>query len=183
MKVKLNTDLSEGEVYSIGYFVAQWGFLENDIYEQTILSFDDVETLPSSVVKNAQFGNILKLWLKRVVEKQEEPKKSTLREQYNRISEMNEVRQSLVHSRWEWSRIAPDEITAVRVHKGTVKRKTFDSDSLYDLAASVGEIRYSVRYPGGIEDQADEMMQNGGHISRDAWHLITKKKNSDDADG
>ena len=173
MRFTLSTELSDRETYVIGLIVSQWGFLEADIFEQTLLSFDDEEELPASMKTNAQFGKVLKLWLKRVAGEQSEEKKAVLAAQYERIISLNELRQAVVHSRWEWKPDAPDEITAVRIHKQSVKRVKFTFDDLADFATQLGEIRYSVGYPGGLEDRAEEMAELGGNLSRQGWDLLS----------
>lgn len=75
MRTTLSTELSEKETYMIGSIVSQWGFMEADIFEQTLLSFEDDEELPASMKTNAQFSKVLDLWLKRVVEAQDTEKK------------------------------------------------------------------------------------------------------------
>ena len=47
MHYTLGTELSERETYLIGLIVSQWGFIESEIFEQTILSFEDGEVLPA----------------------------------------------------------------------------------------------------------------------------------------
>lgn len=173
MRYILSNELSEREVYAIGLIVAQWGFIESEIFEQTLLSFGENEDLPASMKTNAQFTEVLKLWLERVAEMQDTPKKDTLTAQYRKIISLSEFRQAVVHSRWEWRPDAPDEITAVRIHKQNIKRVKFTSDDLADFAISLGEILYSIRYPGGLQDRAEEMAKLGGHISRLGWDLLS----------
>ncbi|GHF61219.1 hypothetical protein [Seohaeicola zhoushanensis] len=172
MRYIMDTEISEKETYIIGSIVSQWGFLESDIFEQTYLSFGDDEDLPDSMKTNTHFSRVLKLWLKRVVEAQDATRRSILRDQYEKILSLNEFRQAVVHSRWEWKPDAPEEITAVRAHNENIKRVKFNFNSLAEFATALGEIRFSIRYPGGIEDRAEEMTRNGVHISRRGWDLL-----------
>ena len=173
MRFTLSTELSEQEVYLIGSIVAQWGFIENEIFEQTILSFPENEDLPGLMKTNAQFNRVLQLWLERVAEAQIGEKKVVLLAQYKKIMSLNEFRQAVVHSRWEWKPEAPDEITAVRSHKQTVKRVKFTSEDLADFATTLGEIRFCLCYPGGLADRAEEMVQAGGYMSREFLKQIS----------
>ncbi|WP_445679995.1 hypothetical protein [Radicibacter daui] len=180
----LNTELSEREIYLIGSIVSQWGFLESDIFEQTLLSFAESDSLPAAM-NNAQFSAVLDLWLVRVIEQLNGPKKEVLKACYAEIISLNEYRQAIVHSRWEWSPNAPEEITAVRIHKKNIKQVKFTADDLADLSLALSQIRYRVRYPGGLEDQAAEMMAAGGYVSRRAWGVLfgpTPAKGGDEAD-
>lgn len=167
----LNTQLSEREIYLIGSIVAQWGFLENDIFDQTLLSFAESETLPVAM-NNAQFSAVLQLWLERVVEQQDDARKGVLKAQYAEIISLSKFRQAVVHSRWEWQPDRPKEITAVRVHKNSVKRVKFIADDLTDIAIRLGQVRFWIQYPGGTEDRAAEVATTGGHISRLGWDLL-----------
>lgn len=176
----LDTELSERETYVIGAIVSQWGFIESEIFEQTILSFEDDEVLPRSMKTNAQFSEVLQLWLERVAEVQGPAKKAVLTAQHQKIISLNEFRQAVVHSRWEWRPDAPDEITAVRAHKQSIKRLKFTFSDLTSFATTLGEIRYWIRYPGGPQDRAKEMDALGGHMSRQGWDLFSGRVTLDE---
>lgn len=180
MHYTLDTQLSDREIYMIGSIVSQWGFLETDIFEQILLSFDGSEDLPTSMTKNAQFSMVLKLWLERVVELQDDVRKAVLKVQHEKIKSLSEFRQAVVHSRWEWRPDSPYEITAVRTHNKSIKRVKFTFDDLASFSDSLGEIRYSIRYPGGVQDRAEEMAAAGEHISRRGWDLLAGRLAPDD---
>lgn len=168
----LNTELHDREIFLIGSIVSQWGFLESDIYEQTLLSFEGEEGLPASM-NNAQFSAVLKLWLRRVVKRQpDESRMTVLQSQFEEIVSLSEYRQAVVHSRWEWRPDAPDEITAVRVHNKSILRVKFTADGLFDLSTRLGQVRYRIRYPGGTADRAAEMSAVGGYITRQGYDLL-----------
>jgi hypothetical protein len=80
-------------------------------------------------------------------------------------------KRQIQNTRWEWKPDAPEEITAVRVHKQSIKRVKFTFEDLAEFATNLGEIRYSIRYPEGLQDRAEEMAKMGGHISRQGWDL------------
>lgn len=181
MRHLLNTELSDLEIHLIGSIVSQWGFLEADIFDQTLLSFEESESLPASMQKNIQFSAVLQLWRERVVAQHDDARKAVLTAQYDKIISLSEFRQAVVHSRWEWRPDAPNEITAVRAHSGSIKRVKFTSDDLADFAVSLGEIRYSIRYPGGIQDRAEEMAAAGGYISRQGWEMLGLRLKVDDS--
>jgi len=180
MRYTLSTEISEREIYVIGSIVAQWGFIESEIFDQTRFSFEEDEDLPASMKTNAQFKEVLELWLERVAAVHQSPKKTILTEQYQRIKSLSEFRQAVVHSRWEWKPDAPGEITAVRVHKQNIKRVKFTFDHLKEFAISLGEIRYSIRYPGGLQDRAEEIAGMDGHLSRLGWDLLSGRVSLDD---
>lgn len=172
MKYVISTELSDQESYLIGSIVSQWGFIENEIFEQTYLSFGDEEELPKSMISNAQFSIVLDLWLKRVAKRQTSPKRDILIGVYDKIKYLSEFRQAIVHSRWEWDPAARDVITATRIHNKTIKRVKFNSKGLSEFSSDLGEIRYLIRYPGGLEDRAEEMNKIRGHLSREFWEAI-----------
>lgn len=179
LAITLDTELTDREVFLIGSIVSQWGFLEADIFEQTLLSFEDEDSSLPVAMNNAQFTTVLKLWLQWVVEKQDSARKAVLKKKYQEIGELSAYRQALVHSRWEWRPDAPDAITAIRVHKKTIKRVTLTSEDLLQLSIRIGQIRYLIRYPGGIEDRAAELTAAGGYIGRRGWKLLTGRKDLD----
>jgi hypothetical protein len=171
--IALNTELSEREIFLIGSIVSQWGFLEADIFEQTFLSFEDGDDLPAPM-NNVQFCAVLELWLERVVEKQDDARRSVLKAQYDEIIylSVSDFRQAVVHSGWDWRPDAPDEITAVRVHKKSVKRVKFTANDLAEFSTRLGQVRYRIRYPGGHEDRATELTAAGGSISSRGFELL-----------
>lgn len=180
MNPSLATELLEHEVYWIGSIVSQWGFLEADIFDQTLLSFADEEDLPKAM-SNAQFSEILELWLERIVQQQQDnAKREVLKAQYDEIKLLSEYRQAVVHSRWEWRPDAPDVIKAVRVHKKMIKSVTFTVDDFVDFSIRLGRIRFSIRYPGGIKDSAEELQHAGGYISRLGWELLSGRRSLND---
>lgn len=170
-KITLATELADHEIYLIGSIVSQWGFLENDIFDQTLSSFAADENLPPSM-NNAQFSQVLDSWLKRVVEQQDDRTKTVLKAQYDEIKLLSDYRQAVVHSRWEWRPDFPGEVTAVRVHKGDTKRVQFTADDLADFSSRLGCVRFWVRYPGGTADRAAEISSTGGYISRLGFDLL-----------
>lgn len=180
MRIVLGTDLQEKEIYLIGSIVSQWGFLEANIFDQTLLSYSFDEDLPSSMKSNAQFSKVLELWLKRVTRLQNTKKEAILFAQYEKIKSLNAFRQAVVHSRWEWNPNEPSQITAIRIHNQSVKSLTFTFDDLADFASSLGEIRFLINYPGGTEDYAQRMKGRGGYISRDAHDLFSGQKSFDE---
>lgn len=173
MDFTLDTELSEKEIYAIGSIVAQWGFIETEIFEQTLLSYKDDEDLPAQMKNNAQFSKVLQLWQKRVAKVRDPRKKEILIKQYEELVSLNKFRQAVVHSRWEWSRDDPGVITAVRYHNQSVKRIKFTLDDLVQFTIRLGKVRYSIRYPNEVQDQAEEMQKQGGYINRRAMDLLT----------
>lgn len=182
MNFTLNTELSEREIYLIGSIVSQWGFLESDIFDQTLLSFAESEALPAAM-NNAQFSAVLQLWLERVVEQQDDARKGILKAQYGEIVSLSNFRQAVVHSRWEWRPGSPEEITAVRVHRNSVKRVKFTADDLTDFSNRLGQVRFSIQYPGGMEDRAAEVATTGGYVSRLGWDLLAGRVSLDELGG
>ncbi|MDP8250963.1 hypothetical protein [Pseudochrobactrum saccharolyticum] len=166
----LSTELKDQEIYIIGSIVSQWGFLEADIFDQTLQTFIDEKPefpLPKQM-NNLKFTEVLNLWLKRVAEIADKPKKLVLKNQYERIIFLNDYRQAIVHSRWQYNPSSPQEITAVRIRKKEIVRVKFTFEDLLNLSQQLGEIRYNINYPGGEEDRLAKMP---------AWGYMSRKFN------
>ena len=60
MEYRINTELSERELLSIGKIVALWGSLEYEIFCQTLMCFSDMSDsqLPKEM-NNMQFSQVL----------------------------------------------------------------------------------------------------------------------------
>jgi len=169
MDYHLNTELAERELLSIGRIISLWGFLEYEIFCQTLASFSDEEISQNNLPKemnNLKFSLVLDLWKKRVIEEAKDDRKTVLEEQYKKIIHYQDSRNALAHGMWDWSKENAAEIIAIRIRKKEVKRHHFTADSLGDFASELEKINYKVRYPGGLEDYATEMAAAGGFISR-----------------
>ncbi|SCX28095.1 hypothetical protein DSM25558_4371 [Agrobacterium sp. DSM 25558] len=182
MRITLDTNLSDRETYLIGSIVSQWGFLEADIFEQTLVAMSgNVEPFPPAM-NNTNFGLVLPLWVKWVVEPRDDERRSVLMAQYASIIALNEFRQALVHSRWEWTPDKRDKIVAVRAKKKELIRTIFTVDDLIDMASRIGEIRYLIRFPSS-QDRADEVADDRTRVSRKGWEMILGPSSSADPNG
>jgi hypothetical protein len=170
------TQLSERELLSIGKIVALWGSLEYEIFCQTLSSFSDSEISGGQLPKtmnNMQFSEVLKLWETHVVNKAAAKRKEVLQKQCESIRYYNDFRNALVHGMWDWSRAAPEKITAIRICKKKILRTHFTADDLASFASALETINFRVRYPGGHEDYAAAMSEQGAYLSRRAVCAMT----------
>jgi hypothetical protein len=169
MKWGIDIELSDRELWCIGKIVALWGSLEHEIFLQTLKCFSGKEIskghLPREM-NNVQFSQVLALWEAHVVNKAAGKRKEVLQEQHRRIHDRHDFRNALVHGMWDWSKSAPEKITATRIRKRQVIRTHFTADDLASFASDLEEINFKVRFPGGLEDYADSMMKQGAHVSR-----------------
>lgn len=175
VKVIVGTELDDKETYLIGAIVAQWGFLENEIFEQTLLSYADEESLPRAM-NNLQFSAVLELWKQRVVETSADATKRLFHAQYDEIVKLSPFRQAIIHSRWKWHADRLDVITAVRVAKDQIISVDFDTESLTDFMLRLGEVRRNLQYPGGEDERLAELEAMGGRISRSGYRMLFGKR-------
>lgn len=173
MRYTMDTGLSDNETYAIGLIVSQWGFLETEIFHQTLMSYGEDDVQPGVLKKNVQFTEVLKLWKSRVAEKASGDRKHVLLSQYEKIKKLGKFRHAVVHSRWEWNPNTVNEIKAVRIHNKQIKTVKFTTEDLADFANTLGEVRYNVLYPGGLEDRAEAKEAADGQISRAFWNMLT----------
>jgi hypothetical protein len=172
MKYGFDVELSERELLSIGKITALWGSLEYEIFFQTLMTFSDSKD--SKLPKGSEgFSQVLEIWETRVVNKAEGRRKEALQEQCRRIRHYQDFRNALAHGMWDWSTGAPEKITATRVRKKEVLSTTFTADDLASFALVLSEINFAVRYPGGFEDYAISMAEQGSGISRRGFSLMT----------
>jgi len=180
MQITLDTNLTEAETFSIGAIVAQWSVLENEIFDQTLLSFDGGdEELPNGM-NNAQFSGVLETWNERVAKIAKEPRRKILEQQYDAIKRLNHFRRAIVHSRWNWQPDKPDEITAVRVHKKSIISVKFTTKDLFDLESEIAQIRFLVNFPGGTEEYMQSRSEQSLIVSRKGFSLLTGRQRIDD---
>lgn len=161
-----NVELSERELLSIGHIVAQWGALEHEVFCQTLQTFEEhTQTLPREM-NNMQFSGVLEKWKERVVDQCNEEKKKKLEEQYALIRHYHDFRDALVHGMWDWDATSPDRIKTTRVRKKEVISTHFTAADLEVFSWELAKINFNIRYPRGIEDLAEEMINAGGYVSR-----------------
>jgi hypothetical protein len=183
VEYQIQTELSERELLAIGAIVALWGSLEYEIFRQTLGSFSDSEIsggrLPKAM-NNMQFSEMLELWETRVVNNAAGKRREVLQKQCESIRHHYDFRNALVHGMWDWAVDAPEKITAIRVRKKEVRRTHFTGDDLASFASVLGTINFKVRYPAGLEDYANAMGQQGGHLSRRAVCAMTNHPLADE---
>jgi hypothetical protein len=176
IELRIETELSERELLSIGQIVALWGSLEYAIFCQTLGCFSESEIsegrLPNAM-NNMQFPEVLALWETLVVNKAEGKRGEVLQKQCENIRYYQNFRNALVHGMWDWSVTAPEKITAIRVRKKEVRRTHFTADDLVSFASVLATINFRVRYPGGLEECANALSEQGAYLSRRAVCAIT----------
>jgi len=174
MEYGLDIELSEGELLSIGKIVALWGSLEYEIFCQTLMCFGGLSgnQIPKEM-SNMQFSQVLGLWETRIVNKAVGKRKEVLQDQCKSIRHYLEFRNGLVHGMWNWSKVAPEKLTATRIRKKEVVRTHFTADDLASFASALATINFKVRYPGGFEEYANAMGAEGAYMSRRAFCLMT----------
>jgi|ERR1700722_66283 hypothetical protein len=178
----IDLELSEREFLSIGQIVALWGSLEHEIFYQTLMCFgglSDTKPLPKEM-NNMQFSQVLKLWETHVVNSAVGERKKVLQEQYKSIDRYHDFRDALVHGMWDWSVAAPEKITATRIRKKEIVRTHFTADDLASFASELAMINFKVRYPGGPEEYATAMSEQGSFVSRRGLCLMTSNPLTDD---
>lgn len=180
---KFDLELSDKEFQLIGQIVSQWGALEYEIFEQTLLAFDRPDgeeiVLPKEM-NSLQASVILEQWKEHVVDKAEPKVAEVLREQYERISELKDYRDALVHGVWKWSPNDIGKINTVRIKKKKIIGVHFTADDLYDLYSRLAGINFKIRYPKGTEDYARERVAQGGYFSRRFLSMVTDNDIADD---
>ncbi|MDB5988965.1 MAG: hypothetical protein JWQ10_368 [Herbaspirillum sp.] len=169
-------ELSDRETFFIGHIIAQWGALEHEIFIQTLKTFDrteDEELVLPSQMNNLSFTSVLAIWKTRVADQAEGKRGAVLLEEYQKIIELHEHRNALVHGMWDWSKSDPTKISIVRIRKKEIITVHFTADDLQDFSLRVAKINFKLRYPGGVEDLVTDRIEQGFYISRRGLSLFT----------
>jgi len=150
---------------------------------QTLATFEDeieqAGSLPKSL-NNLNFSSVLDMWKERVVDTSERKQSELLSEQYEEIIKLTSFRNALVHGMWDWG---PDElgtITSTRIRKKEIVTVKFTLEILVDFFTRLAEINFNVRYPGGLEEFAQQKAKNGPYFSRRALSIFSNNPLSDD---
>lgn len=174
MEHGIDVELSERELLSIGRIVALWGALEYEIFCQTLTCFADepLSQLPKEL-NNMQFSQVLALWETRVVQTATGEVKEVLQAQCEGIRHFQFLRDAIIHGMWDWSKTAPERITAIRAKKREIIRTHFTADDLASFASALETINFRVRYPGGPQELGKSLAEKGGYASRRGLCVMT----------
>lgn len=180
MKRLWDDGLADDELFFIGKIVAHWGAIEHEVFIQTLQTFNakdsDAIELPKAM-NNMNFRKVLELWHKRVVAKAEEPKRSVLAAQGKKIESYQDYRNALVHGMWGWESGQPDAITTTRIKKKSIITTKFNDGDLQDLYTELAQINLYIRYPGGLDDIAQEREEKGFYVNEAALRRMSREKN------
>jgi hypothetical protein len=179
-----DVELADRETFFIGKVVALWSALEHEVFWQTLMSFglpDSGDIALPKEMNNMQFSQVLELWKTRVVDKTQGNRSAVLQQQYTKIRHYYDFRNALVHGMWDWSKSAPEKITAIRIRRQEMITTQFTADDLESFASQLHSINFKVRYPGGQEDYVNSFVEQGSsHVSRRAVCLMTRNPLTDD---
>lgn len=175
-------ELTDKEIYHIGSIIAYWGALESEVFNQTLLSFDTPEgekiELPKAMY-NLQFSRILDLWKERVVDTSEGELANILRAQHDKIVDLKEFRDSLVHGMWSWSKKDISLLSSRRIRKKEIITINFTASDLEDFDIKLRKINFKIRHPGG---PLKALENNEGPIAHFSRRFLAEISNSKIAD-
>lgn len=171
--------LSDRELHFIGGILAHWGAIEHEVFNQTLLTFDEGDDNPPELpraMNNLQFTAVLALWRERVITTSLPGISENLERQHQRIIELRPYRDALVHGMWQWSLDSVEQITTVRIKHKQIISTRFTADDLEDFCNTLAAINFHLRYPGGAEDLACERAAAGFSISRRGLATLSASK-------
>jgi len=180
IEYRLDSGLSDREVYLIGKVIVEWGALEHEIFEQTVLTFDvPEETALPPAMNNLQLTKLLDLWKERVVNKSEEERSRILQVQFDEVLRLKPFRDAIVHGMWNWSSSNLSAISTVRIRKKEILTTHFTVDDLENIYSRLASINFKIRYPAGLEDLAIERQHVGFYLSREFLKKMSGSKEPD----
>ncbi|MFM0062927.1 hypothetical protein [Paraburkholderia aspalathi] len=168
--------LSDRETFFVGKIVTLWGALEYEIFNQTLLTYDEegmsVDKLPKAL-KGQQFSDILDLWYERVVANAKPKPKRVLEDQYKAITHYQTYRNALVHGMLDYVATDIGRLLSMRVKKKEFVTVQFTGDELGEFARALQSINFKIRYPRGPNQYAMKLSRDGLHVSRRAAAALT----------
>ena len=170
------SELSQREIFFIGSIIVQWGALEHEVFTQTLLTFHDPEvSAPPALPKamnNLQFTEVLNLWKERVIGQAQTDRAKVLDAQFREISKLKSFRDALVHGMWSWPGDALSEVTTIRIRKKDIITTRFTAEDLADFNHRLELINFKLRFPGGIDEYADKLGEQGSFMSRELLTMM-----------
>jgi len=178
-----NAELSDREVFLIGKIVIQWGALQEEVFSQTLLSFDiddsEKPALPKAM-NNLQLTELLDLWKKRVIDQAQGERAIVLQGQFDEILELKDFRDALVHGMWEWSPNDPSLISTVLVRRKQMITIHFTAGDLENFYRRMASINFKIRFPGGTDEYFSKLAEQGSYMSRRWVSMISGSPIADD---
>jgi hypothetical protein len=162
--------LEEKELAAIGYVTTQWAMLEHLILVSTIELCSDPKSVPADAASLA-FKDRLRAW-RQTIEKfvPTATEKSRLLKLVSRAANLEQRRHKLIHGLWTSDPTDPTTLIAFSFRPRVEFEAEFDFDGLIKLGENVGELCFSLMYPGGKQQaykaMADDLVERGGFISR-----------------
>ena len=169
---RFESDLTEAEIYAIGYMTVAWAILEHTILTITLDLADKANIPPPEDATSLSFKKRLRAWraiIRETVENEEA--RSKLIKLANRIGSIERSRHRVTHGLWEWDFSKPDKLKGLSFRTPYHFEEPFDLNKLIRLGERIGEINFQLFYPGGkdqaLEEMAEGAAQPGGLVSRE----------------
>jgi hypothetical protein len=155
---KILPELTEPEIYAIGYVAANWAVSEHLIYFISTELADMAQIpLPQDVSATA-FKKRIRAFraLVRATLVDGESKNKLLK-LANRLSGAARSRNRINHGLWDWEPDKPEQLISSSHHPHFKFEEPFDMNKLMKLGDRIAEINFDLYFPGGM-DQAYEQM-------------------------
>ena len=181
----LGPDLTDKEMFAVGYVTCQWAFLEHAIFADTVLRARRAKVaVPSDAISNS-FSRRLRAW--RVVALRPSTRsaeKDRLSRLYSTIANLESKRHQVTHGLWSWDVKAPHKLTAYSFRPKVAFLEPFDSDKIWELGDRIGQVSFQFIYPGGKDHAYREWAKAASQapsVSR-SWLLSLRGKDPDSPD-
>ena len=139
---------------------------------QTLATFDvqDFEEL-ANAMNNLSFVKVLELWKARVADVAEGERAVVLKQQFARITHLQDSKNALIHGMWTWSMAEPEKVSTTRVSKKQVITMHFPAGSLADFHNELGVInsKSDIRAEWSITHARERMTGASQVAGRCAW--------------
>jgi len=145
----MESDLTDNELTAIGKVVVAWSWLEQTLYEKTIMVCKENQKPIPSDATNLSFKKRLRafaLLVERGLVKS--PNCCYWRKLVSKIANAEQSRHKVVHGVWDFDCNHRSSLIVEGTRHPHIYQEKIDAEKLFHLADEIGRVIFAIRYPG-----------------------------------
>lgn len=177
---QLLSDLTEPEIYAIGYVTVNWAILEHLMLGETMALADRAKIPPPEDTTALSFKKRVRAW-RSLIRKTVTPE-TTQKKMLNlvdRVSRIAVSRNRITHGLWDWELGKPEKLGSSSFRPMLEFEESFDLAKLIKIGDRISEINFQILYPLGkpqaLQEIFEDATQRGGLVSREFLLAVTGK--------
>ncbi len=177
---RIATELTEREIYAIGYVTVSWAHLEHLLIIKTMELAEKAKIPLPEDARALSFKKRRRVWRALIKKTVKWPRtRENLLNLATRIGSTERSRNRITHGLWGWDTADPRKLRVGSFRKPFKFEEPFDFEKLMKLGDRIGEINFQLTYPRGKNQAIKMLAQRGGGVSRRGMLILTGKDSED----